>query len=193
MKAASSTVKAVVQENRKKDMAFAATYGKKSKSSMTAFHLESTVILPTGLHGLPRRWDDFSATHLTMEGGFTWICQLADVAWVKPVKAPMRHRWVEYLRIEITKHKAGQFKLTPPDRFDLDEWVNAAWYSVKSSTIQKGFVKCNIIENAVPLQPFEIDANDAVADDAHQVLEALTECSAMEMLELVDDFLLEEN
>ncbi|KAH9098297.1 hypothetical protein Ae201684P_017513 [Aphanomyces euteiches] len=55
-------------------------------------------------------WDDFSA-HFTSEvctlakelnailekipPRFTWICQPADVSWVKPMKTQMRRRWVE--------------------------------------------------------------------------------------------------
>ncbi|ETV74347.1 hypothetical protein H257_10938 [Aphanomyces astaci] len=54
---------------------------------------------------------------------FTWICQPADVAWMKPKKSALRRRWVEYLRTEVQNHREGKFKLTPPDRYDLVEWL----------------------------------------------------------------------
>ncbi|RHY16776.1 hypothetical protein DYB32_010613 [Aphanomyces invadans] len=86
-------------------------------------------------------WDDFSA-HVTEEvltlanelnvilekipPKFTRICQPADVAWMRPLKSALRHRWIEYLRTELQSHTSGPFKLFPPNRFDLVEWVNTA-------------------------------------------------------------------
>ncbi|RHY18407.1 hypothetical protein DYB32_010384 [Aphanomyces invadans] len=61
-------------------------------------------------------WDDFSAhfsedvieraksLNVVLEKippTFTWMCQPADVAWMKPLKAAMRSQWVTYMRREI--------------------------------------------------------------------------------------------
>ncbi|RHY27237.1 hypothetical protein DYB32_006921, partial [Aphanomyces invadans] len=107
-------------------------------------------------------WDDFSA-HFCDEvvacaatmnvflekipPTFTWMCQPADVAWVKPMKSA-RERWVTYLRHEIENHKndEGIFQLRRPSRFDLVEWVNEAWEALPKATIVRGFVKCNLID-----------------------------------------------
>ncbi|KAF0729902.1 hypothetical protein Ae201684_012541 [Aphanomyces euteiches] len=107
-------------------------------------------------------WDDFSA-HFTDEvvtcardlnvilekvpPTFTWHCQPADVAWIKPMKAILRGKWVNSLREQIANHGGGggkSFRLECPDRFELVEWVNDAWDQIPKETILKGFAKCNI-------------------------------------------------
>ncbi|RHZ25593.1 hypothetical protein DYB31_004891 [Aphanomyces astaci] len=110
-------------------------------------------------------WDDFSA-HFTEDvvayaktvnvvlekipPTFTWICQPANVAWMKPLKACLRRKWVDHLRAEIDGSKMSDepFKLRAPDRFELVEWVNDAWDSIARRTIISGFEKCHIIQNA---------------------------------------------
>ncbi|RHY75733.1 hypothetical protein DYB34_009900 [Aphanomyces astaci] len=109
-------------------------------------------------------WDDFSShftddvvayakkVHVGLEKippTFTWICQPADVAWMKPLKACLRRKWVNHLRTEIDSSKGshGPFKLRAPDRFELVEWVNDAWDSISRRTIISGFVKCKVIQN----------------------------------------------
>ncbi|ETV64171.1 hypothetical protein H257_18905, partial [Aphanomyces astaci] len=78
-------------------------------------------------------WDDFS-THFSDDvvacaesldvlleknpPTFKRVCQPADVAWMKPLKASMRLRW-----------------LRPPSRDNLVEWVNEAWEAMPKSTI----------------------------------------------------------
>jgi hypothetical protein len=149
-------------------------------------------------------WDDFSA-HFTDEvktlagelnvileripPSFTWICQPADVAWMKPIKSALRRRWVEYLRTEVQRHHEGKFKLTPPDRYDLVEWVNTAWEGLSTATIVNGFLKCGIIErschvveNCVPT-----DLNDADAFDMSALLENLQSCESLQLEELSGD------
>ncbi|KAH9132088.1 hypothetical protein AeRB84_021401 [Aphanomyces euteiches] len=108
-------------------------------------------------------WDDFSA-HFTKEvlaycklvnvviekipPSFTWICQPADVAWMKPFKSRIREQWVQFLRQQIEiKRPNERFNLKSPDRFDIVEWINLAWDALPISTIINGFVKCKIILN----------------------------------------------
>ncbi|RQM29489.1 hypothetical protein B5M09_011993 [Aphanomyces astaci] len=70
---------------------------------------------------------------------------------MKPMKAAMRKRWVSYLRAEIKHHSSSQdgFRLLPPTRSDLVEWVNDAWENLPRATVVNGFVKCNIIDPPV--------------------------------------------
>ncbi|KAG9397998.1 hypothetical protein AC1031_015026 [Aphanomyces cochlioides] len=89
-------------------------------------------------------WDDFSA-HFTedvvtcandlsvilekVSPTFTWMCQPADVAWIKPMKTYLRSKWVSSLRKQIADHGGGggkSFRLESPDRFELVQWVNDA-------------------------------------------------------------------
>ncbi|RHY13504.1 hypothetical protein DYB32_010920 [Aphanomyces invadans] len=95
-------------------------------------------------------WDDFSA-HFTdevvalakelnviLEKGpptFTWICQPADVAWMRPMKSGLRQRWLDYLREELKGRKGGRFNLNSPDRFDLVEWVNTVWENLRAQQL----------------------------------------------------------
>ncbi|KAG9399278.1 hypothetical protein AC1031_012232 [Aphanomyces cochlioides] len=132
-------------------------------------------------------WDDFSA-HFTSE-----ICQPADVSWVKPMKTQMRCRWVEYLRSEMMKHKGGAFKLSPPDRFDLVDWVNAAWDSVSRSTIINGFVKCKIGKASLPQDGPETATSKVNDEVGSQVLETLAGFNAIEVLELNEDLYVEDD
>ncbi|KAF0711163.1 hypothetical protein As57867_005353, partial [Aphanomyces stellatus] len=124
-------------------------------------------------------WDDFSA-HFTddviaytkkvkvvlekIPPTFTWICQPADVAWMKPLKAHMRHQWVKHLRDEIEKANLseGKFTLRPPSRFELVEWVNEAWENIPRKTIIKGFTKCKIIST----MPTSVEVPESTVEPA---------------------------
>ncbi|OQR85235.1 hypothetical protein ACHHYP_12059 [Achlya hypogyna] len=96
-------------------------------------------------------WDDFSAywtpdvvTHAVTIGvlhhrappGYTWISQPADVVWNHTLKSAVRRKWVENLRLQLpcTIHPSI-----------LAAWVQDAWSSLKTSTIQKGFARCELI------------------------------------------------
>ncbi|RHY12969.1 hypothetical protein DYB25_007360 [Aphanomyces astaci] len=129
-------------------------------------------------------WDDFSA-HFTddvvayadkvnvvlakIPPTFTWICQPADVAWMKPLKAYLRRQWVNHLRNEIdnSKDSQGTFKLRPPDRFELVEWVNDAWDSLSKKTIVSGFAKCKIIEATHPQTTEHVEGHHGHDHDGH--------------------------
>ncbi|RHY13375.1 hypothetical protein DYB32_010930 [Aphanomyces invadans] len=132
-------------------------------------------------------WDDFSA-HFTeavkayaeevnvvlerIPPTFTWICQPADVAWMKPLKAHMRRQWVNHLRSEIDKtaNVDGTFKLRAPTRFELVEWVNDAWDNIPRQLIVSGFSKCKIIPGESAGDNH--DGQDSF-DDVHSIVESL--------------------
>ncbi|KAF0731838.1 hypothetical protein AaE_009249 [Aphanomyces astaci] len=82
--------------------------------------------------------------------------------------------------------KTGKFKLTPPDRYDLVEWVNTAWECLPKTTIVNGFRKCGIIERPCtqvdPFEPSEIDAFDFSI-----LLENLQDCESLQLQELSRD------
>jgi hypothetical protein len=134
-------------------------------------------------------WDDFSAHFSddvvacakTMDvilekipPTFTWICQPADVAWMKPLKAAMRLQWVTYLRHEIQNHDSstGTFRLRPPTHENLVEWVNDAWEALPKSTIIRGFVKCNIVDDVVANVPAG-ESEGTSGDDSDHCLASL--------------------
>ncbi|ETV66659.1 hypothetical protein H257_16961 [Aphanomyces astaci] len=158
LKSSKSTVKKNVQENLTRRNGFGPRVWPES--------LSSTSDMPRACKNLKKvllLWDDFSA-HFGDEvvayapscdvmlekipPTFTRICQPADVSWMKPMKAAMRKRWVSYLRAEIKHHSSSQdgFRLLPPTRSDLVEWVNDAWENLPRATVVNGFVKCNIID-----------------------------------------------
>lgn len=106
-------------------------------------------------------WDDFSG-HWTREvteyaasinvallkvpASATSVCQPADVAWNKPLKENLRKCWVDSLRKQLSQRREGQpFKLVPPTRADICEWVSRAWKSLSSDIIESGFRRASII------------------------------------------------
>ncbi|KAH9123381.1 hypothetical protein AeMF1_005612 [Aphanomyces euteiches] len=146
-------------------------------------------------------WDDFSA-HFTPEvitlpaelrvilekipPTYTWICQPADVAWMKPMKAAMRKRWVEYLRDQVNNKGDSPFRLERPDRFEIVEWINTAWEDLSMSTIVNGFRKCGLIDVTYASDE-NMDDNGGEEDDLFEaagVLESLMQCGAAELIEL---------
>ncbi|KAH9117052.1 hypothetical protein AeMF1_009067 [Aphanomyces euteiches] len=120
------------------------------------------------------KWDDFSA-HFTDEvlacaselnvvlekipPRFTWVCQPADVAWIRPIKSFLRRMWIRNIRrqVKVNRTQNVAFKLQPPKRPTLIRWITDAWSSLSDSTIKNGFAKCKILqgrENEVePLDP----------------------------------------
>lgn len=100
-------------------------------------------------------WDDFSG-HWTREvtqyaetinvvlmrvpPSATSVSQPADVAWNKPLKQRLRGCWVENLRTQLAHREEGKaFKLVPPSRREICEWVVRSWAAVSQETIQAGF------------------------------------------------------
>ncbi|KAH9194659.1 hypothetical protein AeNC1_003357, partial [Aphanomyces euteiches] len=108
-------------------------------------------------------WDDFSA-HFTekvmnladelnvilekVPPRFTWICQPADVAWIKPLKSMLRQNWLDEIKRQVKLHRArgSTFKLVGPNRSTMTHWIFNAWSSLPSSTIVNAFAKCKLID-----------------------------------------------
>ncbi len=86
----------------------------------------------------------------------------------------MRERWVAFLRHEIRSHGplTGAFKLRPPTREDLVEWANESWGSLPKTTIIRGFVKCNLIDDTedAPASP---GTDDAAQQTSNESLDSL--------------------
>ncbi|KAH9138535.1 hypothetical protein AeRB84_017161 [Aphanomyces euteiches] len=106
-------------------------------------------------------WDDFSA-HFTdkvrsyaneinvvlekVPPRFTWSCQPADVTWNKPLKAKLHRYWVDALLGQIKSHDAPlPFRMQPPSRSLVVQWINEAWDALPARTIISGFRKANLI------------------------------------------------
>ncbi|RHY12586.1 hypothetical protein DYB25_008018 [Aphanomyces astaci] len=107
-------------------------------------------------------WDDFSA-HFTDEvvavatelnvvlekipPRFTWICQPADVAWMRPMKAQLRKMWIDSIRRQVQNSKAQKttFKLQAPKRPTLVRWITDSWTGLPESIIMNGFGKCKLV------------------------------------------------
>ncbi|KAF0701847.1 hypothetical protein AaE_016286 [Aphanomyces astaci] len=101
----------------------------------------------------------------------------------------MRVRWVTYLRHEIQNQdrSSGTFKLRPPSRDNLVEWVNEAWEAMPKSTIVRGFVKCNLINGAeVPVHEETASPTSAAEEESAAIL-----MSMLRQMPNGDDFIQE--
>lgn len=100
-------------------------------------------------------WDDFSA-HWTEEvvqfasklnvhlmrvlPGTTSACQPADISWNKPLKDRLHEKWTQHVHRQLDGHSSGSlFRLRPPCRQEVVEWVSKSWSAMDSKTIQSGF------------------------------------------------------
>jgi hypothetical protein len=125
-------------------------------------------------------WDAFSA-HFTSEvvdlakelniilekvpPRYTWICQPADVCWMKPFKSHLRRLWLEFVLNQIENNKNTEsFKLKPPSRFDIVDWINHAWSCVATKIIINGFVKCKLIDTDDTITDDDVDVEVASAN-----------------------------
>ncbi|KAF0683358.1 Aste57867_24570 [Aphanomyces stellatus] len=139
-------------------------------------------------------WDAFSA-HFTSEvvalanelnvvlekvpPRYTWICQPADVSWMKPFKSILRKSWFEYLMNEINTNRGQEFKLKPPSRFDVVDWINEAWDKLPAKTIVSGFAKCKLVDAPNTEVPSECSVTPV---DFNLVADALLETNVGEIL-----------
>ncbi|RHZ31113.1 hypothetical protein DYB37_012119 [Aphanomyces astaci] len=123
-------------------------------------------------------WDDFSA-HFTDEvvtyaesinvilervpPHFIWCCQPADVAWIRPLKATLRDRWLMEIRPQLRNSRAANqnLKLAGPSRSTLVEWITGAWNEVPESVILNGFRKCQLVDGAA----VEVEMSENSLDD----------------------------
>ncbi|RHY20996.1 hypothetical protein DYB28_013445 [Aphanomyces astaci] len=145
-------------------------------------------------------WDDFSA-HFTNEvtayavelnvvlervpPNYTWICQPADVAWNRSLKARLRQIWLDMIRHQLVRSKqhGAVFKLAPLSRETIVSWVAIAWADTETSTILNGFKKCRLMDGV----PVSEDICEGV--DENDVLAALMEtCAIEESIDPMMDF-----
>ncbi|RLO05162.1 hypothetical protein DYB28_012467 [Aphanomyces astaci] len=123
-------------------------------------------------------WDDFSA-HFTEEvvayaeslnvvlervpPRFTWICQSADVAWIRPLKVMLRAHWLDELKRQVRLSKATGSKLVlrGPSRSTIVSWVTGVWGDLPVATILNGFRKCQLVSGPVE----EVAGDVPVLDD----------------------------
>ncbi|KAF0718325.1 Aste57867_1761 [Aphanomyces stellatus] len=117
-------------------------------------------------------WDDFSA-HFTdvvlkcaaelnvvlekVPPRFTWICQPADVAWIRPMKSRLRSFWIDMIKRQVRTHKSDQvtFKLIAPLRSTIVQRVTQVWDDLPRSTILNGFGKCKLIDRIAEVDDVE--------------------------------------
>ncbi|KAF0709454.1 Aste57867_5919 [Aphanomyces stellatus] len=149
-------------------------------------------------------WDDFSA-HFTddvlayakelnvmlerVPPSYTWICQPADVAWNRPLKARLRQNWLDMIQLQLqeSKQRGGTFKLVPPTRDMIVQWISNVWASLEKDTIVNGFKKCGLLDG-VPAA--EDVAGGVVEDDLLSSL--LQTCAIEETIDPQMDFSLTE-
>ncbi|RHZ15983.1 hypothetical protein DYB37_013381 [Aphanomyces astaci] len=123
-------------------------------------------------------WDDFSA-HFTEEvvayadsinvllehvpPRFTWCCQPADVAWIRPLKAALRANWLVEIRRQVRNSKTlkENLKLRGPSRPTMVSWITGVWKDLPGAVILNGFRKCQLIQGAIE-ECVEVD--DALED-----------------------------
>ncbi len=131
-------------------------------------------------------WDSFSA-HFTpgveayaasinvilvkVPPSCTSVCQPADVAWIKPLKAHLRRSWLAFVRerVETDLITGGRDPLRP-SRADVVAWIDRAWSNVSSSCVINGFVKCQLIapretEPYVEVATLNDPLDDTLLDD----------------------------
>lgn len=78
----------------------------------------------------------------------TSVCQPADATWNGPVKQRLRNAWILNLKKQLATRVASvPFKLKPPDRALLCEWVREAWGDLTASTIRAGFRHCGLVQH----------------------------------------------
>ncbi|KAG3118536.1 hypothetical protein PI124_g3312 [Phytophthora idaei] len=59
--------------------------------------------------------------------GYTCVCQLAHVAWNRPLKEHPRKQWTEFLLDQVhSTAGAAPFKMTPPTRRDIIQGMKRA-------------------------------------------------------------------
>lgn len=139
------------------------------------YHFASRVDIATPVLLL---WDDFSGhwtreviqyassinvTLMKVPASATSVCQPADVAWNKPLKEQLRKCWVSDLRNQLDQRQEGKpFKLAPPTRSVICEWVTRAWGSLSSDTIESGFRRANIT-------PRETDVDNVLVQELERL------------------------
>ncbi|RHY99826.1 hypothetical protein DYB35_012725 [Aphanomyces astaci] len=152
-------------------------------------------------------WDDFSA-HVTEEivayaesinvvleripPRFTWVCQPADVAWIRPLKSALRENWLVEIRRQVRNSRLANvnLELRGPSRSTMVSWITVAWTDLPSTVILNGFRKCRLVPSAVEecvVVDSVVDANvpvDLVANLA--IEETIDPASDIDVTDVVD-------
>ena len=86
---------------------------------------------------------------LMIPPGCTFKCQPMDVCINKPFKAILRKYWVTYISEIIEQMPAttpDDFKLPPPSRQDMEDWVEEAYRLISSDKdmVKRSFDVCGI-------------------------------------------------
>jgi hypothetical protein len=136
-------------------------------------------------------WDEFSG-HLTTEveacakelnvfllkvpGGYTSVCQPADIAWMRPLKVQLRAEWLSDIENQFERYqgKQSKFVLAAPTREVVVDWLHA---SRTRSTIVAGFRKLG-----VPSDQREVSQENVVTYDSklQVVIQLLVSCKVGE-------------
>lgn len=88
---------------------------------------------------------------------FVYCCLPADIFWNRSFKSRLREYWVENLREQLKVHTDSRdsFKLQPPRRSQLCDWIKASWDSLSASTITSRFHKTHISQPFPLVQPLD--------------------------------------
>ncbi|KAG3098224.1 hypothetical protein PI124_g15425 [Phytophthora idaei] len=120
----------------------------------------------------------------------TAVCQLADVAWNKPLKQKLRGYWVDLLQEQLKCKTPGTpFKLVSPDRAIIAGWVERAWAELTEKTVKAGYKKAGLEVQEVEVAVSEVIAElaslslidgriGAVADE-HDTIESSSLCDEL--------------
>lgn len=170
-------------------------------------------------------WDDFSG-HWTQEvtdyaasinvvllkvpPRYTFVCQPADVAWIRPFKDLLRNQWMDYIHEQVSRHHADErrqmdaatlsdttsqrggapFALQVPKRTHIASWIATCWKSITPSIIIAGFRKVGILTDTRP-EPQAPAVTDSDFTDLVAFLEGLQALG--EVIDTDDDLSSEES
>ncbi|KAF0689036.1 Aste57867_19470 [Aphanomyces stellatus] len=125
---------------------------------------------------------------------YTWVCQPADVAWIRPMKVRLRNLWIAMIKRQVlsSKRSGTSFQLQPPKRKSILKWIADVWSDLPRSVILNGFAKCRLIRPVDNVPEVEVPAEDAGVDDA-MMAELVASCSIDETIDLSDDIAEDDN
>ncbi|RHY80466.1 hypothetical protein DYB31_014031 [Aphanomyces astaci] len=152
-------------------------------------------------------WDDFSAQfteevvayaesiNVVLERippRFTWVCQPADVAWIRPLKSALRENWLVEIRRQVRNSRLANvnLKLRGPSRSTMVSWITVAWTDLPSTVILNGFRTSRLLPSAVEecvVVDSVVDANvlvDLVANLA--IEETIDPASDIDVTDVID-------
>ena len=119
----------------------------------------------------------------------TSVCQPADIAWNRPFKCALRSAWVGLLRDQLKAHKGKDtaFKMTPPNRLQICDWVQRAWLGLSKEIIKSGFQRAHILQPVPPATAEPLPEQDiAIVEEARTVEVSEDEVSSDDDLAIED-------